>query len=89
MAILARIEAARVSQYRAYVIGYDGHITSFRTFVCNSDADATVWTKQLLDGHDIELWSGDRFVTRLNAMGKRSAVTHEVKDGRMIPKPAK
>ena len=30
------------------------------------DADAVVWAKQLLDGNDIELWSGDRFVSRLN-----------------------
>ena len=31
------------------------------------DADATVWAKQLVDGHDVELWSGERFVFRLNS----------------------
>jgi hypothetical protein len=46
------------------VIGHDGHIVTFRAFVCDSDADATVWAKQLVDDHDVELWSGDRFVTR-------------------------
>ena len=51
-----------MAEYRAYVIGEDGHITSFRAFVCDGDADAMVWAKQLLDGNDIELWSGDRFV---------------------------
>jgi hypothetical protein len=28
-----------------------------------------VWAKQLLDGNDIELWSGDRFVIRFNHAG--------------------
>ena len=44
----------------------DGHIRSSRAFVCDDDADAIVWANQLVDGHDIELWSGERFVTRLN-----------------------
>jgi hypothetical protein len=34
-----------------------------------NDADATVWPKQLVDGHDIELWSGDRLVVHLNSTG--------------------
>jgi hypothetical protein len=89
VAFLAWVEAARVSQYRAYIIGYDGHIASFRTFVCGNDADATVWTKQLLDGHDIELWSGDRFVIFLQSPSKPGAVTYDVIEGRMVPKPAK
>jgi hypothetical protein len=55
-----------MAEYRAYVIGDDGHFLSFRAFVCDADTDATVWAEQLIDGHDLELWSGDRFVTRLN-----------------------
>jgi len=51
--------------YRAYVIGEDGHIASFRAFLCDDDADATVWATQLVDGNDVELWSGDRVVTRI------------------------
>jgi hypothetical protein len=60
-----------MAEYRAYVIGEDGHIRNFRAFVCDGDADATVWAKQLLDGHDIELWSGDRFVIRFYHTGVR------------------
>jgi hypothetical protein len=30
------------------------------------DADATVWAKQLDGGHDVKLWSGERFVLRLS-----------------------
>ena len=55
-----------MAEYRAYVIGEDGHITSFRAFVCAGDADAMVWAKQLLDGNGIELWSQDRLVNRFN-----------------------
>jgi hypothetical protein len=56
-----------VNEYRAFLIGHDGHIRSSRAFVCGDDADAIVWAEQLVDGHDIELWSGERFVRRVNA----------------------
>jgi hypothetical protein len=86
MANISGLGVAEVSAYRAYIIGYDGHIASYRTFVCDCDADAAIWTKQLLDGHDIELWSGDRFVILLQSPSKPGAVTCKVIDGRMIPK---
>ena len=54
-----------MNEYRVYTMGHDGHIKSSRAFVCASDEDATVWAKQLIDGYDIELWSGERFVIRL------------------------
>jgi hypothetical protein len=66
MANLSGAGVAEVSEYRAYVIDKDDHIASFRAFVSDRDADATVWAKQLVDGHDVELWSGDRFVIRLD-----------------------
>jgi hypothetical protein len=40
----------------------------------------------LLDTNDIELWSGPRFVIRLNARKKLGAVTHEIEVERMMPK---
>jgi hypothetical protein len=89
VANLSGFGVANVSEYRAYIIGNDGHISSFRAFVCDGDANATVWAKQLVDGHDVELWSGDRLVIRLNTTGKPVAVTHEIHNGRMVPKPAK
>jgi hypothetical protein len=73
-------------EYRAYIVGEDGHISSYRAFVCDSDANATVWAKQLVDGHDVELWNGGRFVIRLDATGKPGAISHGVIDGRMVPK---
>jgi hypothetical protein len=89
MAIIARIEATGVSEYRAYIVGKDGDVASFRTFVSDSDADATVWAKQLVECNDLELWSGDRFVIRLRATSRPGAITYDVRDGQMIPKPAK
>lgn len=53
-------------EYRAYFVGDDGHFVGFRAFVCDGDASATSLAKQLVDGHDVELWSGERFVIRLS-----------------------
>jgi hypothetical protein len=66
-----RNKVSGMAEYRAYMMGEDGHIRSYRAFVCDGDADAMVWAKQLLDGNDIELWSGDRFVIRFNHAGVR------------------
>jgi hypothetical protein len=51
--------------YRAYVVGDDGHFLSFIAFICMDDTGAIEWAKQLVDGHAIELWSGERFIARL------------------------
>ena len=32
---------------------------------CHDDAEAIQKTKRLMDGHRIELWSGERFIARL------------------------
>jgi hypothetical protein len=66
-----------MNEYRAYLMGHDGHIRSSRAFVCEDDADAIVWAEQLADGHDIELWSGERFVRRVNAAGKPGVLSPE------------
>jgi hypothetical protein len=41
-----------------------------RTLVCADDAEAIDKAKRLVDGHDVELWSGERLVTRLKAKAK-------------------
>jgi len=84
MANLSGARVAGVIKYRAYVMDKDGHIAGFRAFVCGSDADATIWAKQLVDGHGVELWSGDRLVTRLDPPDV--AVSHEVIGGRLVAK---
>jgi hypothetical protein len=38
----------------------------FQPIVCRDDAEAISKAKRLLVGHDIELWSGERFVIKLS-----------------------
>jgi len=59
--------------YRAYIVGADGSFNSIRTdFLHNHPDDATAIeaAKQLVDGHDIELWDRDRFVGRFSPEAK-------------------
>jgi hypothetical protein len=55
-----------MAEYRAYAIGQDGHFIGFEALICANDAEAIEQAKRLVDGYDIELWSGDRLVTRLS-----------------------
>jgi hypothetical protein len=68
MAVVARFTITRatmMTEYRVYTVGTDGHFVNFRGFVCANDEDALVWARQGMDGAAVEVWSGDRFVTRL------------------------
>jgi hypothetical protein len=56
-----------LEEYRAYVVGFDGHFIGFEALVCADDAEAIEKAKRLVDRYDIELWSGARLVTRLAA----------------------
>jgi hypothetical protein len=53
-----------VNEYRAYLVGIDGHFISYEPLLCASDDQAIAKTKRLVDGHDVELWSGPRMVVR-------------------------
>ena len=56
------------NEYRAYIVGSDGRFASFRAFIWDNDADSIEWAKQLVgEDHDVELWSGKRFIVRLAA----------------------
>lgn len=46
--------------YRAYVIGPDGHVKDRFEFWCADDAEAEERARQYVDGHDIELWHQDQ-----------------------------
>jgi hypothetical protein len=56
-----------MAQYRAYIVGSDGHFQKVVPFVCESDEAAIEQAKQLVDGHDVELWQLDRHVAKLEA----------------------
>jgi hypothetical protein len=52
-------------EYRAYAVGLDGHFVGFEAMVCASDAEAIKKAKLLAGDRPIELWSGSRFIVRL------------------------
>jgi hypothetical protein len=54
-------------EYRAYIVGVDGHFIGFEPIVCADDAAAIEKAKRLVNGHDLELWNGPRFVIKLEA----------------------
>jgi hypothetical protein len=54
-------------EYRAYVIGPDGHFMNWTGLICPNDEAAIDAAKQLVDGHEVELWSGDRLVATLKS----------------------
>jgi len=47
-----------MQEYRAYILGSDGHIQSRVDLVCADERAAKEQAKQLVDGHDVELWQG-------------------------------
>jgi hypothetical protein len=59
-----------MAEYRVYTVGLDGHFIGLETLVSVDDTQAIDKAKRLVNGHDIELWSGDRFVIRLQQKPK-------------------
>jgi hypothetical protein len=52
--------------YRVYTMTKDTHVEGPAAVVtCDSDQEAIRQAKQMVDGHDVELWDGGRFVTRI------------------------
>jgi hypothetical protein len=49
-------------EYRAYLIGRDGHILHRVEMLCDDDEAAKERVLLLVDGHTIELWQGMRMV---------------------------
>lgn len=73
--------------YRAYIVGDDGHFIGFEPLVCADDSEAIEKAKRLVSKYPVDIWSGERFVQRLDVpKPSGDAVTHEIKDRRMVPK---
>jgi hypothetical protein len=49
-----------VVDYRAYILASDGRIMKPVELDCPDDDAAKEAAKQLIDGHDVELWQGAR-----------------------------
>jgi hypothetical protein len=48
--------------YRAYILGADGHVENRVDLMCEEEAEAVRLAKQLVEGHDVELWQLGRRV---------------------------
>jgi hypothetical protein len=46
--------------YRAYMVGADGHIINRIEFTCADDDKAKDYAKAFVDGRDVELWELNR-----------------------------
>ena len=68
-----------MANYRTVTIDKAGNVKGHRQFACDNDDDAIVWAKHSVDDAPVELWSGARFVTRLEPpVGKKPQVTSAV-----------
>ena len=56
---------ATMLEYRAYLIGRDGHIVHRVDILCVDDEAAKERAQLLVDSHTVELWQGARLVARL------------------------
>ena len=72
-------------EYRLYTVGDNGHLTGFEPLICANDEEAIAKARNLAQRHGVELWSGPRMVSSMPA----GAVTHEIREGCLVPKPAK
>jgi len=65
-----------MEEYRAYIIGPDSHVQKRIDLRCANEAEAIRFTRQLVDGHDVELWQLDRRIkTFKHAPNKDSTQT--------------
>ena len=53
-------------RYRAYVLNQDDSIKLAIDLFCADGDAAEERVQQLVDGHDIELWQGERKIIRLS-----------------------
>ena len=61
----ADLKDADMTIYRAYAVRFDGNFSGYEALICADDNDATVKARGLTQNSAIELWTGERFVTRL------------------------
>ena len=56
-----------MQEYRAYILGPDGHVRDRVDIVCADDETAKEKAKQLAGGGDVELWQLDRRIAEFRA----------------------
>jgi hypothetical protein len=88
MADIPRLASTPVMpEYRAYMVGPEGNFVGYEPMICADEGEAIEKAKRLAGQYPIELWSGPMLVSSLPKQPAR-AVTHEIREGCMVPKPA-
>jgi hypothetical protein len=63
--------SGKMPDYRVYIVGSDGHFSDVVPLECADDGEAVEQAKQLVDGHDVELWQRDRKVATFERKPKQ------------------
>jgi predicted TIM-barrel fold metal-dependent hydrolase len=67
----AEILEARMTAYRAYIVGQHDRFIGVVQLDCMDDETAIKSASRLVDSHDVELWQMDRPVARFDARSKQ------------------
>jgi hypothetical protein len=59
-----------MKNYRAYAVWPNGSFEGYEALICVDDDEAIGAARRLADKSAIELWSGERFITRLEHKSK-------------------
>ena len=59
-----------MQEYRAYIVGDDGHFLRAVDIFCEDDDTTKEHAKRLVNGHDVELWQLDRKIETFKHKGR-------------------
>lgn len=69
-----------MKEYRAFLLGQDGHVFGAEGFEASDDGDALQKAQLLVDDHDVEVWQLARKVGAIKSVAKTLASEHSPKD---------
>jgi hypothetical protein len=67
-----------MQDYRAYIMGPDGHVQNRVDLRCNNESEAIRLARQLVDGHDVELWQLDRQIGTFRHTSERPILRQSI-----------
>ncbi len=60
-----------MARYRVYADQFDGNFNGYETLSCNDDGEALFEAQRLANNTAIEVWSGERFVARMESSRRK------------------
>jgi len=61
-----------MASYRVYAVQFDGNFDGYETLSCSDDDEAIGEAQRLANNSAIEVWSGERFVARMECKPKQA-----------------